>query len=128
MQYALKYSGTKFFFHWKSKLLNVRVDSVVNCTEEHFAKSTAQGGPEGVLRKTSHRKKEIKISWLFPKCSVTLKIIHCCLDNHCRPTLCNNSFQRSHIWVIKLAHDRCFWQKIFLVLLIWAGLNARKKN
>ena len=82
--------------------------------------------PRGMRRKTSCRKKWLKISWYFPKCSVPLKITLCCLDNHCRLTLCNNSFQCNHIWVIKLAHDRRFLQEIFLVLFIWAVLKAWK--
>ena len=43
-------------------------------------------------------------------------------------TLSDHSYKSNDIWMIKLTHDRCFWQKILLVFLTRTRLWKREQN
>ena len=60
-------------------------------------------------------KQKIKI-WVTPYFKVLLL------------TLSNHSYKSNDIWMIKLTHDGCFWQKVLLVFFIGTRLLKINEN
>ena len=48
----------KIFVHWKSKLLNALVDSVLNCSRRTFCEKYSTGGPWGGCRAKRHMERK----------------------------------------------------------------------